>query len=266
MKTRSNFRAHAIERDPTRDRWVQAETYGLRFWLPILGRDAYLTWLILKSYCWDTDYCWPTLSTISRTISNSDNNRRILTGRRRGEDYQPGALDILQEHEIITIKTTGDATTLTYHFYILKTLPRLRPDQILLLSQQLQHDHKRWLDQFDIKSSPLGEATGPTPEATGPTPVATGTTNKNQNQDTEQEAKEQWDTIKKMLKQHLFENVYTQWLHNSCGHHTDGTTLTVTCPKASAEFITKRLHNIVRQAVADAHTDIHEVIFIAAED
>ncbi len=130
--------------------------YAQYFWRPYLGMAAFAIWQMLVSFCYGSkDTAWPSISRLSRMLTNSDNSRHVVRGRVRRdhghERFVPGALQVLERERLVRVLGAesdrgADARRgATYIFRVRKSLPLLRPEQVARLSPSLQRDHARFL-------------------------------------------------------------------------------------------------------------------------
>jgi len=81
--------------------FVMIPHYAQYFWRPYLGLAAFALWQMLLSFCYGRkDTAWPSVSRLSRMLTNSDNSRHVVRGRVRRdhgrERFVPGALQVLE--------------------------------------------------------------------------------------------------------------------------------------------------------------------------
>ena len=136
--------------DPAERGFTAVHNYALYFWRPYLGNTAFGLWELLVSFCYgDSDTAFPSLSRLSRMLTNSDHSRAVVTGRR---GYR-GALDRLQREGLVQVSRRGQGPTARYTFRMCKVLPLLRPEQVAHLSPGLRRDHAWWLERLGIDAS-----------------------------------------------------------------------------------------------------------------
>jgi len=159
--------------------FVMVPHYAQYFWRPYLGLAAFALWEMLLSFCYGTkDTAWPSVSRLSRMLTNSDNSRHVVRGRVRRdhgrERFVPGALQVLERERLVIVLvvngnrvvegnrgTTGRcgvqvSYNATYAFRVRKSLPLLRPEQVARLSPSLQRDHARFLARAEASKKMPG--------------------------------------------------------------------------------------------------------------
>ncbi|MCG2768274.1 MAG: hypothetical protein L6435_07805 [Anaerolineae bacterium] len=136
--------------------FVMIPHYAQYFWRPYLGLAAFALWEMLLSFCYGSkDTAWPSVSRLSRMLTNSDNSRHVVRGRVRRdhgrERFVPGALQVLEREGLVRVQGADasrgarESHGATYIFRVRKSLPLLRPEQVSRLSPSLQRDHARFL-------------------------------------------------------------------------------------------------------------------------
>ena len=179
LESESPWREMGARRDPAAVGFTVVHNYAHYFWRPYLGSTAFSLWELLLSYCYgDRDTAYPSLSHLARMLSNSDNSRAKVKGRRSrprstppggpdetstaegGRRSQPrdGALARLRLEGLVTIEPTEKGTAARYVFHVCKQLPLLRPEQVETLSPALRHDHSHWLSRHGISDQAYRQA------------------------------------------------------------------------------------------------------------
>jgi hypothetical protein len=149
------FRLGRTQINPAQQGYTCVDNYALYFWRPYLGNTAFALWELLLSFCYgENDTAYPSLARLARMLSNSDHNRHLVTGRRRGQrGTQVGALQVLRRERLVQVMRRGEGPLAEYTFRVLKTLPLLRPAQVQRLCPGLQRDHALWLERYGIDNT-----------------------------------------------------------------------------------------------------------------
>ena len=203
LQEEASFVVHGQEVHPAQRGYTAVYNYALYFWRPYLGNTAFSLWELLLSFCYgDSDTVFPSISRLARMLSNSDESRRVVTGRKKtfGVSEQTpkvsgsdGALKVLLRERLVQVNREGEGHLSRYTFRVCKALPLLRPAQVARLCPALQRDHAQWLRRYGIDPStyreafaaphqaepptpdPTQHAEGRRPVAPGPTPAVPGT-------------------------------------------------------------------------------------------
>ena len=147
--------------------FVMVPHYAQYFWRPYLGLAAFALWETLLSFCYGKkDTAWPSVSRLSRVLTNSDNSRHVVRGRIRRdhgrERFVPGALQVLEREGLVRVTGADDrggadaGRGAAYVFRVRKSLPLLRPEQVSRLSPSLQRDHARYLARAEASNQKAG--------------------------------------------------------------------------------------------------------------
>ena len=139
------FSSEIIYTDP-RQKTIATSVYAIRFWMPILTPDVFLTWLTLRAFAWDgNNEYYPSIETLAMTCSNG--NRHALLGRaaRKGRPAREGHLYALEKIAFIKIRVEGKGHEKSYYFKVLEELPLLTPIQASWLPPRIEQAHKNWL-------------------------------------------------------------------------------------------------------------------------
>jgi hypothetical protein len=174
----------AVDVEPTRRGYQVTYNYAVRFWLPILGPVAYAVWQTLISFCYgDRETCWPSISLLADIATRGNRNR--VTGRWRGvgddRRRQPGALEKLEDHGLLTVTTRNAGPETRYTFHVVKEPPLLPPDLLDQLPKRLRQMHTDLLTRCGMDLSTYqqlatgGGAQGPGGGAQGTGGGAQGT-------------------------------------------------------------------------------------------
>lgn len=146
-----HFTAETVYTDPTRQ-FVPVSIYALRFWQPLLGKDAFALWMTLRAFAWDSKTkAWASIETLADICANG--NRHKITGRAASKSRPNptiGALDTLQKYNFARVNTTGSENDRRYTFRVLADPPLLTPEQAAQLSPRLQQQHRQWLERHRI--------------------------------------------------------------------------------------------------------------------
>jgi len=268
LPSSDTFVVDGIEIDPTRDGFTFVESYGLYFWMPLLGVRTYATWLLLKSFCWGSrTKSWPSISRLSRILSNGPNARNTIAGRAG----HPGTLDHLIEERIIYTTTEGDGPTTKHTYHVLRVLPLLTPEQLAKLTPALQRDHRLFLQHYRIShqhyleavygidDDPGAPSTTPwcaqqqgvgTDAARGAAPSST-----NQHKESSQKAETKnlpdWPQILVALELKFPKATYDMWLKHTRALALDQSgllTVSVT-NRYAAEWLHHRLNHIILDTI-----------------
>ncbi len=138
-----------ISFDPTQAGFTIVSNYALQFWQPLIGCGPFSLWTLIRSYARDAAApdgkpTYVSVSALAAILSN--NNRQILIGRRRGQNWQPGWIQVLEDHQVLTWRRG----TKLYHWHVLGSLPLLSPAQVSQLSDNRQAAHTRFIESCDL--------------------------------------------------------------------------------------------------------------------
>jgi hypothetical protein len=145
--------------------YVQAANYELHFWQPYLitvEREhgmrntgvSFALYLTLKSF--PAHYSsqhrpqWPSIQTLADMVAKGNRHRIMGRCERTDRPAIVGALEILEDHRIVWLKSRGAGTQVTYAFRVLEPLPLLTPTQVERLSQRLQQRHEAALARCQL--------------------------------------------------------------------------------------------------------------------
>lgn len=170
----SPWREMGAERDPARTGFTLVHNYAHYFWRPFLGNAAFSLWELLVSYCYGSkDTAFPSLSHLARMMTNSDNSRGRVKGR-KARSNRPSPLARLRAEHLIATGPVDPGPRTRYVFRVARELPLLRPEQVAALSPALQRDHQRWLERYGISQDAYERAYQlplPTTESGAPAPT-----------------------------------------------------------------------------------------------
>lgn len=129
---------------------VRPSHYAIRFWMPLLGSQAFNFLLLISSYDYELreyDIKMPKIELLGMKTRGGINaiRGRKATGNTRG---QIGIVDVLREHLICDYYTTGYGRGTKHVFHSLTTvdeLPILTPRQVAELPPAIQEEHASWL-------------------------------------------------------------------------------------------------------------------------
>jgi hypothetical protein len=152
-RQREKIDVQAVDLEPTRRGYQLTYNYAIRFWLPILGPVCFALWQALISFCFgDRDKCWPSISLLADMAGGG--NRHSITGRWRGTEpdrrRQPGALEKLEAHGLLTVNTKRAGPETRYTFHVVKEPPLLTLSQLARLPNRLQRMHRDLLQRCGI--------------------------------------------------------------------------------------------------------------------
>lgn len=139
-----------VSLDPTRG-YIPTSHYGVRFWQPLLGLQAYSFWQVLRSYGHFVKQGrmeWPTIEILVETLGSG--SRHTILGRNASGNRpeQKGLVAELVEARLCRHWTTGESRRLTHHFDVLDELPLLSPVQVAALPSRKQAEHETFLRYF----------------------------------------------------------------------------------------------------------------------
>jgi len=149
---------HGYVTDPHQVGYQQLTNYESTYWRPLVGRDAWACFEVLRSFCHAQRHtCEITLRTLIDILGLTD--RRQLTGRitktRGQERYYPGLIDILQEYQLVFAEEIDSGPNLRYRFHVTMKPPQLKSDQVAQLSSRLQARHARLIERVLQSQSQL---------------------------------------------------------------------------------------------------------------
>ena len=167
----SPWRAMGAGRDPARCGYTLISNYAHYFWRPYLGNVAFSVWELLVSYCYGKkDTAFPSVAHLSRMLTNSDNSRNRVKGR-KGPSARLAPLARLRAEHLVADGPNEPGPRTRYIFRVVRELPLLRPEQVKTLSPALQRDHERWLFRYGVSTEAYQRAYQlPLPEPEGGAP------------------------------------------------------------------------------------------------
>jgi len=132
--------------------------YENTYWLRLVGRDAWMLYLVLRSFCHDGNpMCHPSIKLLMNILGLTD--RRQLIGRvdttPSKKRVLPGFIDVLQEHGLVTAEIRGDGPKQRYVFHVELTPPLLTADQVQQLPKPLQKRHEKLLERVSEEMAKL---------------------------------------------------------------------------------------------------------------
>lgn len=135
--------------DPTQAGFTIVSNYAIQFWQPLLTTGPFSLWTTLRSFARDGAHpegkpTFVSVSALAAILCNQ--NRQILIGRKRSDKWQPGWIQILEEHKILTWSRGRNL----YHWHVLGSLPLLTPAQAATLSLNRQEAHDRFITACDL--------------------------------------------------------------------------------------------------------------------
>jgi len=291
-----SFELQGIEINPAQHGYTIVHNYALYFWRPYLGNTAFALWELLLSFCYgDCDTAYPSISRLSRMLTNSDHSRAVVTGRRRtgpaarsgarSKCHHPGALDVLRRERLVQVMRRGHGPTTRYTFRVLKWLPLLRPEQVARLSPSLQRDHATWLERYGIDAQSYRQAfrnepspsmnpgndAGPTPPDPDLTPAdgdnrgaAGDSTNNPQEKDP---VNHWWQETLSELRRQLMPSMFETLLMGAEVRSFQSGVLTVRAPSEWArQTLQHRLSTVIQRllfAISDAR--VQQVRFVTGQ-
>lgn len=133
---------------------VQTSHYAIRFWLPLLGMEAFTLLVVISSYHYEVEHLnrpAPSLTKLASKMGYSDT--LALKGRKAygvsdPRAARPGLLDRLRDHQLCLHRTEGYGKGIRHFFdYLTKVedLPLLTPRQVARLSEADKEEHTTWL-------------------------------------------------------------------------------------------------------------------------
>ena len=254
--------------------FIMIPHYAQYFWRPYLGLAAFALWEMLLSFCYGSkDIAWPSVSRLSRMLTNSDNSRHVVRGRVRRdhgrERFVPGALQVLERERLVQVlgaeNSRGAAVgcSATYIFRVRKSLPLLRPEQVSTLSPSLQRDHARFLARAEAsKKSPGALDTSADAWDTEPDDADSSPDDEDKGSDTRdgtnnnyQEHQrimdDRWEDVVSELSLLLEPAVWDRLVkHTEAYMDVEEEVLTITCrDRYALEFLENRYARFVQRAV-----------------
>lgn len=123
--------------------YVTIPSYAIKFWLPLLGAEAFGVYLLLRAIYYNPHRRWTrTRSVYLQLLADTCGcHRQTLIGR----DGKSGKLWNLQNEGIAKIRVTGNTKTRRYVIKVLNSLPLLTPQQLAKLPPLLQSEHSTFL-------------------------------------------------------------------------------------------------------------------------
>jgi len=127
---------------------IEVSHYAIRFYQPLLGRDAFDLWMIISSYAFEFNVLKkkpPTLKKLAAKLGYS--HISPLVGRAQNPP-QYGLLNILRDYRICNHKIIGHGRGQRQLFDNLKEVdhaPLLTRKQVERLSKEDQEEHMAWL-------------------------------------------------------------------------------------------------------------------------
>jgi hypothetical protein len=85
---------------------------------------------------------WPSIQTLADICANKNRHRILGRAARRGRKPTTGAIQILEQENIIRTSTRGAGSEVIYHFQVLDRLPVLTPAQVAILTPRLHDRHR----------------------------------------------------------------------------------------------------------------------------
>jgi len=254
--------------------FVMIPHYAQYFWRPYLGLAAFALWEVLLSFCYGSkDTAWPSVSRLSRVLTNSDNSRHVVRGRMRRdhgrERFVPGALQVLQRERIVRVlgaegnRGADSGRGATYVFRVRKSLPLLRPEQVSRLSPSLQRDHARFLARAEGSKEKPGALdtdtdawdTGPDTGGSSPDdadrgPDTRGDTNNNYQQD-QRIRDDRWEDVVSELSLQLDPAVWDRLVKLTEAYlDAEGEVLTITSrDRYALDLVEHRFSAVVQRVV-----------------
>jgi len=248
--------------------FVMIPHYAQYFWRPYLGLAAFALWQMLLSFCYGSkDTAWPSVSRLSRMLTNSDNSRHVVRGRVRRdhgrERFVPGALQVLERERLVRVLGAEGTRGATYIFRVRRSLPLLRPEQVARLSPSLQRDHARFLARAEgSKKSPGALDTsadawdtepgdwGNSPDDADRGPDTRDGTNNNYQED-QRTMDDRWEDVVSELSLQLDPAVWDRLVKLTEAHvDAEGEVLTITGrDRYALDFLENRYARFVQRAV-----------------
>ena len=140
-----------IQFDPTQLGYVNTARYAVVFWQPLLGSFPFSAWLTLRAFVWSSDReGWPAIQTLADICAGGNRQKLLGRSKQSNREAQRGALQVLEEARIISLRAEGEGSKTRYFFRVLESLPLLTPRQVELLPELLQATHQKWLKRCQI--------------------------------------------------------------------------------------------------------------------
>ena len=145
---RPDAHARVFDFDPKSRGYQIVPAYAVKFWLPLLGAEAFATYQLLKAWYYNPHGHWTRwrpvyLTLIARTVGC---HVQTLTGRR---DY-PGKLQLMCDEGIAKMRIVGATRDRHYYLAVLNDLPLLTPAQVARLPSLIRREHTTFLAMAQI--------------------------------------------------------------------------------------------------------------------
>lgn len=124
--------------------WVHVPSYAIKFWMPLVGMEAFGSYLLLRAiYYNELGAKWTRTRTVYLQLlaDTVGCHRQTLVGRSGAR----GKLWNLVDEGIAHIKVTGNTKTRRYVIKVLVNLPLLTPEQLAKLPSLLRREHRDFL-------------------------------------------------------------------------------------------------------------------------
>lgn len=150
VDTSGQVQVGLVSLDPTRG-YIPLPHYGIRFWQPLIGLQAFSLWQVLRSYghfVKQGKMEWPTIELLVDTLGQG--SRHTILGRNASGNRpeQVGLVDELIKARLVRHWVTGEGRAVTHNFDVLDELPLLAPAQVRLLPPRKQQEHQTFLQYF----------------------------------------------------------------------------------------------------------------------
>lgn len=140
--------------DPLRKGFVQAPNYVVQFWQPYLTPLPFALWIAIRSFWRGTNDPYPAIQTLADIVAKGNRHKILGRNARAGRKPVMGALEILEEEQIVTVKRIGEGRERSYQFLLIDFLPLLTPAQVFDkdkgLPDNLIENHRRFLESCSI--------------------------------------------------------------------------------------------------------------------